>query len=424
MQSKLLKLFFALSFSLGIFGSSVASAAITVVPYGVPNTVVAEGYGPAVYYLDEVLYSGEGAPGYAAHDFRGGTVFEFTISGADAAQGFFWVMAQDKSDSNTYYPVKLNYCNAGGVATEGRCDSGGYTDFRIGIDFHAVCASITYGPNIRGCTAGDVGTGTSPIAPFRLRFLSGTTAVPTNPIAHVATLLQIFPQTSAPTVNGPLSPGFFPGDRSVIIDTDAITATPNAASGSSPVFLYTWVTAEQGGVITPGDEMLATLRTTVGYKSGQQEAKGFKNSTKDTQFFYQMAIGVQDSAGAIGFGTTIFTNVFATDIKGFLKESNCFVATASYRDGRATGVMLLRHFRDEVLSEFQLGRDFISWYYTYGPVAADWLIEHPIFRGFFLMLLLPLQAIALITLHLEILILPLLGMVLVAYLLRRERRKA
>jgi hypothetical protein len=135
-----------------------------------------------------------------------------------------------------------------------------------------------------------------------------------------------------------------------------------------------------------------------------------------------MLSGVQDSAGAITFDTVAYTQVFATDIQGFLRESNCFVATASYRNGRAEGVMLLRKFRDEILSSTEFGRDFIGWYYQYGPIAANWLIDHPIFRSVSLSFLLPLQAFAWITLHPGVLAIPLLSLFLfIGFFFRRSR---
>lgn len=419
MRSKLLKLFWL---NLGLLSLSTAQAAVTVVPYNVPNTVVDNGDGYAsVYYLD-VSYGGQGATGYATHDFNGGEVFNFTISGADATKAYFWVYAQDNSDSTVFYPVVLASCTAGAIGTIGRCDSGTATDFQIGINFAAVCAG-TNGANIRGCDGVIVGVGTSPIKAFRLRFLSSTITAPGSTTAATGTLLQVNPQAAAPTIltNIP-SPGFFPGDGSILVNTDAIVAQADTATASSPSFSTAWIVAEKGGTVTAGSEMSATLRQTVGYHAGEQEITGFENSTASTPIFYEMSVGVQDSAGAVAFGT-IFTQVFATDIQGFLRESNCFVATASYRDGRAPGVMLLRNFRDEVLSEFRFGRDFISWYYTYGPIAADWLLEHPVFRNLSLTLLVPLQIFAWITLHPGVLILPIFGFLLVGFLLLREKRR-
>jgi hypothetical protein len=407
MRSKLLK-HFSVSFVFAVLGSlgfSSLAYAVSVVPYNVPNAVVDNGDGFAsVYYLD-ATYVGQGAPGYATHAFNGGATFEFSISGADTSLGFLWVYAQDATDSSTYYPVVLSSCSAGAIATVGRCDSGNFTDFVVGINFQAVCAG-TNGSSIRGCNGATVGTGVTPIKNFRLRFLSSSSGAPGSTSAAGGTLLQIFPQVVAPTVTGPASPGFFPGDESLLIDTSQIVATADASTGSSPVFPFAWIAAEEG-TVTPGNEMAATIRQSMPYASAQVEIGGFKNSTQTTQYFYEMALGVQDSAGAVAFSSGgKYTNVFATDIKGFLRESKCFVATASFRDGRAPGVMLLRNFRDEVLSAFPLGRDFITWYYANGPRAADWLIEHPIFRSVSLMFLVPVQAAAWVALHPAFLILP------------------
>ncbi len=422
MRSKLLKHFW-LNCCLFSLSAVSASAAITIVPYNVPNTVNQDTAGlDKVFYLD-VSFPGQGAPGYSTHDFNGATNFYFTINGADPAQGNVWVFAESKSSSTTFYPIPIANCSGLDISVEGRCVSGANTSFTLGINFKSVCNLGTNKANILGCDGTSaVDLVTKPISGFHLKvFSGGTTAVGSTS----GTLLQVIPEIAGPTISTQIpTPGFFPGDSSVLVDTNSITAVPDNVTntGSSTIFPSVWVVAEKNGTVTPGSEMSATLRQVVPYTSGTQEVSGFANSTDTTVIPYQMAIGVQDSAGAISFQTTIFTGVFATDIQGFLRESNCFIATASFRDGRAAGVMLLREFRDEILSEFSYGRDFIRWYYAYGPLAAKWLLAHPIFRSFFLMLLLPLEALAWILLHPAFFAAPILGFILIGFFLRRGRR--
>lgn len=401
-----------------IGGTIPRAEAVSILPYGVVNPMVDDGDGTSstVYYLDAATYAGQIATGYTGHGFNTGEDFQFAISGAggDATKPYTWVYAETTT-SGEYKAIPLSGCNGLPMGATGSCNNGANDVFILTIDFANVCATVSA---IKGCASGIVAV-TGSITGFRLRVLNGTSAAPGTALASAGTQIKIIPQVAGPDVTTPSGAGFFPGDGSILIETGGITAIPDAATGSSPVFLKDYVAAQKGGTVTDGSETSATLVRTVDYQSGEQEVTGFENSSSTAQTFYEMKLGVQDSAGAIGFSPTHYANVFATDIQGFLRESNCFVATASYRSGRAPGVMLLRHFRDEVLANSDLGRGFIGWYYRYGPIAADWLIAHPIFRSVSLMALMPLQAIAWIALHPTVLLVPLLALfVLIGFFAR------
>ena len=51
----------------------------------------------------------------------------------------------------------------------------------------------------------------------------------------------------------------------------------------------------------------------------------------------------------------------------------CFVATVAYSDANHPSVEYLRQFRDNVLQKFERGKTFIKWYYTNGPLMADFI---------------------------------------------------
>lgn len=55
----------------------------------------------------------------------------------------------------------------------------------------------------------------------------------------------------------------------------------------------------------------------------------------------------------------------------------CFVVTATYGTPHAPEVIKYRHFRDEYLTKNILGRKFISHYYHFGPIAANYIKKHP-----------------------------------------------
>ena len=53
----------------------------------------------------------------------------------------------------------------------------------------------------------------------------------------------------------------------------------------------------------------------------------------------------------------------------------CFVATVAFNDENHHTVQFLRSYRDNVLSNYKLGRYFIDWYYINGSKLAS-LVEH------------------------------------------------
>jgi hypothetical protein len=60
-----------------------------------------------------------------------------------------------------------------------------------------------------------------------------------------------------------------------------------------------------------------------------------------------------------------------------LPNKGCFIATAAYGSYTASEVQALRLFRDRYLVTNKPGRAFVRWYYTYGPIGAQFLNEHP-----------------------------------------------
>jgi Periplasmic copper-binding protein (NosD) len=60
-----------------------------------------------------------------------------------------------------------------------------------------------------------------------------------------------------------------------------------------------------------------------------------------------------------------------------LPNKGCFIATAAYGYYSAPQVQALRELRDRYLMTNTPGRAFVRWYYTYGPVAAQFINEHP-----------------------------------------------
>lgn len=58
----------------------------------------------------------------------------------------------------------------------------------------------------------------------------------------------------------------------------------------------------------------------------------------------------------------------------------CFIATAAYGSYLDPHVMVLRHFRDDVLLQSKAGTAFVKFYYKHSPPIADFIAEHDTLR--------------------------------------------
>ena len=72
----------------------------------------------------------------------------------------------------------------------------------------------------------------------------------------------------------------------------------------------------------------------------------------------------------------------SVDGRPLKKSGDCFIATACYQDPDAPEILVLREWRDTVLSRHTAGRAFINIYYRIGPSLAYGLKRHPSLLGF------------------------------------------
>ena len=77
----------------------------------------------------------------------------------------------------------------------------------------------------------------------------------------------------------------------------------------------------------------------------------------------------------------------------------CFIATAAYGSSLAPHVMILKQFRDQILSHHGLGRKFIDFYYKNSPPLADYIARHEPLRDGVRWLLYPVVGGAYLTLR-------------------------
>jgi hypothetical protein len=101
-----------------------------------------------------------------------------------------------------------------------------------------------------------------------------------------------------------------------------------------------------------------------------------------TAGFIQDPIVVGSTGSGTGTGTTdpgtgTGTNTPAPASGG---KSGCFIATAAFGSYLDPHVMVLRHFRDEVLLKSRAGTAFVHCYYRYSPPVADFIAKHTVLR--------------------------------------------
>lgn len=204
-----------------------------------------------------------------------------------------------------------------------------------------------------------------------------------------------------------LNSGYFPGDGNVFINTSlfGMSTSPGAAPAS-----LLWVVAQDSSqtaaqpVVGPtfaGGTNSLVCQPPQPFGVVNASYTGFQNSTPASVHNYTLGFLGQDDAGIYAFSSPacVLGPVQTASIQGYLKQNGCFIATAAFGSDSILPVLLLREFRDEVLDRFDLGRDFISWYYSWSPAAADWLTDHPVLRYPVLLALAPLELVAWLCLH-------------------------
>ncbi len=278
---------------------------------------------------------------------------------------------------------------------------------RIGLFPKRICAEV--GALSGVCTGGAVVTptdGDPTVIPLKvyigLEKADGDTGNLSDTEEHDSVSLSF--QSSGPqreVCPADLSEAYFPGDGEISFKPAAFSGVFSVDSGSASVNRLI-VLAKDGaapGAIDASGQITARVSS-----SAESVIQGFTNTTDGSDHSYQLSVGARDLAGAVSAFCTEndpSTNysVQSSSIRGLLKESQCFIATASFRSGSSAGVRVLRRFRDEVLRQFTLGERVIELYYRWSPGLAETVIDAPVLRVPSLVLLAPLQVWAWLALN-------------------------
>jgi hypothetical protein len=291
------------------------------------------------------------------------------------------------------------------------------TTLRIGLYPKDICSGLQtlYGnaaaAQPEGCTSTGIKTiGSGVTADFKLTFVLGvsdpanpdTTPVKDPALATEVAHIKFKVHNAAPTATSCPAPEanyYFPGDGEIYVRSDFLPK--GTSSGGAPITHLVVV----GGLGSIDETTSPTINNAIQGRptahAGTQVVQGFTNTTNGADNAHVVAFALRDAAGQLSnsFTNCKITGVQSSAVNAFLTSSKCFIATAAYQSADVAPVMMLREFRDQVLDRFWLGREFIQWYYSWSPGAAEWLLAHPQFRYPVLIALVPVELLAWVTLN-------------------------
>ncbi len=207
----------------------------------------------------------------------------------------------------------------------------------------------------------------------------------------------------------------FPGDKKVFVDefgSDWGGATP--AIGSMPVdsvifFNKAFATSNEATLdsMTLNDIANAIQVKVTDDASDPLEDYTLTGLNNDTKYCFVMA--TMDRSGTIQKFTPAAASLSEaqqsglcatpSEVAGVLKDKNCFIATAAFGSRMNPHVQRFRDFRNMFLSQNNLGKKFIHFYYQQGPQAAAWIQHSDFLKAATRFFLWPLFVFVEISLH-------------------------
>jgi hypothetical protein len=183
------------------------------------------------------------------------------------------------------------------------------------------------------------------------------------------------------------------------IDFTVSNVTPGAkitadldfgALPSSPVFYKvvngTWIKMTSGTDYTlSGTKLTLTVKDKV---SANDTSAPFDSDPTPGVIKDPVVVGTATTAADATASTA--TNTVPASSGGGGGGGGCFIATAAYGSYLDPHVMVLRHFRDDVLLQSKLGTAFVKFYYKHSPPIADYIAQHDSLRTIMRVTLTPL----------------------------------
>lgn len=242
-----------------------------------------------------------------------------------------------------------------------------------------------------------------------------------------------------------------PGDNKVAVKALRAASGSGFPSGPNTTFKSVRFLFDERGVdyINLGSDHVDLPVTGSSVSTFSVNPRRIEGLTNDQSYYFTSA--VVDSAGNVGYymsatqgcdesstgpdaGIQTCRSASPSQVVGVLANTNCFIATAAYggRDSNGTfapQVEILRDFRDQILLNSQIGRNFVRAYYAVSPALALAIVDSPNIRKAVRIGLAPFVNLASLSLKygfaetLAAIFALLTGSILLAFLVFRSARK-
>ena len=204
---------------------------------------------------------------------------------------------------------------------------------------------------------------------------------------------------------GLYSYALFPGDQKfVILDDPAPLVTTNKPSSSPDYQGVVFFAFPQAAGISTSVSSGQAIKIAKSFVSGSDlnisenpYLKGLENYTR-----YCVFAGQKNLAQNIFAFTTNNADASkmcgeTSEVLGLLDDKRCFISTVAFGSDMAKEVQIFRKFRNMFLLNNRMGAEFVKFYYTYGPHAAQWISEHSVIKDLTRLALYPMAGWAWIT---------------------------